>query len=58
MKSDKMKDKNFTLLLVGQAETTYRLKCELITEPNHEIEDGEHIYEYLEAGDSKKYHIE
>ena len=46
------------LLLVGQAETTYHLSCELIRTPNHEIKDRENIYEYLEAGKSKSYHIE
>jgi hypothetical protein len=45
------------LLLVGQSDTSYQLSCDLITEENHEITNGEHVYEYMAAGGSKSYHI-
>lgn len=45
-----MKDTKFVLLLVGQPDTTYALKCDLVQEANHEITEGEHVYEYMSAG--------
>ena len=54
---DQIKNNDFILLLVGQTQTTYHLSCELIQTANHEIKDGENIYEYLEADKSKSYHI-
>lgn len=57
LKKDQLKDKKLVLLIVGQAETTYRLVMELVTESQHEIENGEHIYEYLQAKAEKVYHI-
>lgn len=52
-----MKEKNLYLLLVGQEETTYRMTCEIIKEDNHVITNGEHVYEYMDAGETKSYHI-
>lgn len=45
-----MKQKTLTLLIVGQTETTYRLLLELVKETNHQIDNGEHLYEYIKAG--------
>ena len=52
-----MENKNFILLVVGAQATTYQLNCELVTEENHNIKNGEHLYEYLSGGDNKIYHI-
>ena len=37
LKKSELKQKNFVLLIVGQAETTYRLSLELVKEAVHEI---------------------
>jgi hypothetical protein len=57
LKKDQLKQKTLMLLIVGQTETTYRLSLELVREPTHEIENGEHIYEYLQAKSEQIYHI-
>jgi hypothetical protein len=37
LKRTELKQRNFVLLIVGQAETTYRLSLELVKETVHEI---------------------
>lgn len=53
-----MKQKTFNLLMVGQAESTYDMSCKLVEDKVHEIALGEHVYEYMNKGDSQTYKID
>lgn len=52
-----MKSQEFIIFVVGQSETTYRLTCELVRDKIHEIENNEHLYEYLEPKQTRKYFV-
>lgn len=40
----KMKSNEFSLLMIGQGETTYHLTCHLVKEERHSIKNNDHIY--------------
>ena len=44
--------------MVGQAESTYEMSCKLVEDKVHQIDLGEHVYEYMNKGDSQTYKID
>jgi hypothetical protein len=52
-----IKDLSMNLILEGEAETVYSMRCDLVNDLHHDLKLNSKIYEYLEKGESYAYHV-